>query len=167
MTTSFSGGRSRSNRREPPTMGKPCIHFPYGPELFGNGDKIMFFLSHFWDRPVPIFSDARFSYLALVQDKQNHVRFTGKCMLYSLCQLPPPPQFSMLFLFKINTSLYISFQSFINTQILTISHIIIYYIITFTQFTKIWNCFFDWHEGKITRIVYMKFTNKHETKNSW
>ena len=25
--------------------------------------------SHFWDRPVPIFSDARFSYLALVQDK--------------------------------------------------------------------------------------------------
>jgi hypothetical protein len=28
----------------------------------------------------------RFSYLALVQD---HVRFTGKCMLYSLCQLSP------------------------------------------------------------------------------
>jgi hypothetical protein len=25
--------------------------------------------SHFWDRPVPIFSDVRFSYLALVQDK--------------------------------------------------------------------------------------------------
>jgi hypothetical protein len=41
--------------------------------------------SHFWDRPVPIFSDVRFSYLALVQDKKNHVRFAGKCMLYSLC----------------------------------------------------------------------------------
>jgi hypothetical protein len=27
-----------------------------------------------------------FSYLAFVQDKKNHVRFTGKCMLYSLCQ---------------------------------------------------------------------------------
>ena len=35
------------------------------------------------------FSDVRFSYLALVQDKKNHVRFTRKCMLYSLCQLPP------------------------------------------------------------------------------
>jgi hypothetical protein len=42
-------------------------------------------ISHFWDRPVPIFSDVRFSYLALVQDKKNHVRFTGKCMLYNLC----------------------------------------------------------------------------------
>jgi cytochrome c oxidase assembly factor CtaG len=41
----------------------------------------------------------RFSYLALVQDKKKHVRFTGKCMMYSLCQLPA--QFSMLFLFKI------------------------------------------------------------------
>ena len=38
-------------------------------------------ISHFWDRPVPIFSDVRFSYLALVQDKKNHVRFTGECML--------------------------------------------------------------------------------------
>jgi hypothetical protein len=58
--------------------------------------------------------------------QKNHVRFTGKCMLCSLCQLPSPPpsQLSMLFLFKINNSLYISFQSFINTQILTISHII-------------------------------------------
>ena len=46
--------------------------------------------------------------------QRNHVRFTGKCMLYSLCQLPP--EFSMLFLFKINNSLYISFQSFINPQ---------------------------------------------------
>jgi hypothetical protein len=52
--------------------------------------------------------------------QNNHVRFTGKCMLYSLCQLPP--EFSMLFPFKRNNSLYISFQSFINTQILTISH---------------------------------------------
>ena len=58
------------------------------------------------------------------KSQRNHVRFTGKCMLYSLCQLPP--EFSMLFLFKINNSLYLSFQSFINTQILTISHIIIH-----------------------------------------
>ena len=36
------------------------------------------------------------------------------------------PQFSMLFLLKINNSLYISFQSFINTQILAISHIILF-----------------------------------------
>jgi hypothetical protein len=27
-------------------------------------------ISHFWDRPVPIFTDVRFSYLALVQDKK-------------------------------------------------------------------------------------------------
>jgi hypothetical protein len=54
--------------------------------------------------------------------QKNHVRFTGKYLLYSLCQLPP--ELSMLFLFKIKNSLYISFQSFINTQILTIGHII-------------------------------------------
>jgi hypothetical protein len=36
----------------------------------------MKYISHFWDRPVPIFSDVRFSYLAPVQDKKNHVRFT-------------------------------------------------------------------------------------------
>ena len=30
-----------------------------------------------------------------------------------------------------------------------------YYIITFTQCTKIRNYFFDWHEGDITHIVYM------------
>ena len=85
---------------------------------------VRFYVSHFWDGPVPIFSDVRFSYLALVQHKKNHVHFTGKCMLYSLCQLPP--EFSMLFLFKINNSLYISFQSFINSQILTIGHIILF-----------------------------------------
>jgi hypothetical protein len=33
------------------------------------------FLSHFWDRPVPIFSDVRFSYLALVQDKKKSRAF--------------------------------------------------------------------------------------------
>ena len=36
-------------------------HIPYQPETP---------ISHFRDRPVPIFSDARFSYLALVQDKK-------------------------------------------------------------------------------------------------
>ena len=77
-----------------------------------RSDMVRNCLSHLWDRPVSIFRDLRFS------RQTNHVRFTGKCMLYSLCQLP---QFSMLSLFKINNSLYISFQSFINTQILTIS----------------------------------------------
>ena len=56
-------------------------------KLLWSEFKIKF--SHFWDRPVPIFSDVRFSYFALVQDKTNHVRFTGKCMLYSLCQRFP------------------------------------------------------------------------------
>jgi hypothetical protein len=32
--------------------------------------KIILIFSHFWDRPVPIFSDMRFSYIALVQDKK-------------------------------------------------------------------------------------------------
>jgi hypothetical protein len=98
-----------------------CTHMLCTTGIIQKPINVTYF-SHFWDRPVPIFSDVRFSYLALVQDKKNHVRFTGKCMLYSLCQLPP--QFSMLFLFKINNSLYISFLSFINTQILTICHII-------------------------------------------
>jgi hypothetical protein len=79
-------------------------------------------VSHFWDRPVPIFSNVRFSYLALVQDKKITCVLPANacCTVYVNC----PPQFSMLFLFKINNTLYISFQSFINTQILTISHII-------------------------------------------
>ena len=54
-------------------------------------------------------------HLALVNDKKI------------TCVLPAnakPPQFSIIFLFKINNALYISFQSFLNTQILTISHII-------------------------------------------
>jgi hypothetical protein len=34
-----------------------------------DGRQVMA-ISHFWDRPVPIFSDLRFSYLALVQDKK-------------------------------------------------------------------------------------------------
>ena len=55
-----------------------------------DGRQVMA-ISHFSDRPVPIFSDLRFSYLALVQDKKNHVRLTVKCLLYSLCQLHPPP----------------------------------------------------------------------------
>ena len=87
-----------------------------------NRSVQMTYLSHFWDRPVPTFSDVRFSYLALVQDKKITCVLPANacCTVYVNC----PPQFSMLFLFRINNSLYISFQSFINTQILTISHII-------------------------------------------
>ena len=103
----------------------------------------------FGDRPVPIFSDVRFSYLALEQDK-NHVRFTGKCMLYSLCQLPPNyPCFSFL---KKKFTVY-KFSIFYKHT--NPNNQPYYYIITFTQYTKIRNYFFDWHEGEITRIVYM------------
>jgi hypothetical protein len=86
-------------------------------------DKRNYF-SHFWDRPVPIFSDVRFFYLALVRDKKIVCVLPANacCTVYVNC----PPQFSMLFLFEINNSLYISFQSFINMQILTISHIILF-----------------------------------------
>ena len=79
--------------------------------------------SHFWDRPIPIFSDVRFSYFALVQNKITCVLPANACRTVYV-NFPPPSQFSMHFLFKLNNSLYISFQSFINTQILTISHII-------------------------------------------
>jgi hypothetical protein len=34
-----------------------------------HAEVSLILFSHFWDRPVPIFSDVRFSYLALVQDK--------------------------------------------------------------------------------------------------
>ena len=34
-----------------------------------DGRQVMA-ISHFWDRPVSIYSDLRFSYLALVQDKK-------------------------------------------------------------------------------------------------
>ena len=68
--------------------------------------------------PLPVIDSI---YLALVQDKKITCVLPANacCTVYVNC-----PQFSMLFLFKINNSLYISFQSFINTQILTISHII-------------------------------------------
>ena len=75
--------------------------------------------SHFGDRTGPIFSDLRFSYLSLVQDKKITCVLPGNacCTVYVNCS-PPPPTFSMHFLFKINSSRYISFKSFINTQIL-------------------------------------------------
>jgi len=41
--------------------------------FFRHTDKII--ISQFWDRPVPIFSDVRFSYLALVQDKKKSRAF--------------------------------------------------------------------------------------------
>jgi hypothetical protein len=64
-------------------------------------------ISHFWDRPVPNFSDVRFSYLALVQDKKI------MCVLpaNACCTVMSTPQFSMLFLFKINNLLTFSRRS--------------------------------------------------------
>ena len=68
----------------------------------------------------------RISYLALVQDKQITCVLPANacCTVYVNCS--PPPNYLCFSLFKINNSLYISFQSFINTQILTISHIILF-----------------------------------------
>jgi hypothetical protein len=44
-----------------------CLNYrSSGNNIICCGNKI----SHFWDRPVPIFSDVRFSYLALVEDKK-------------------------------------------------------------------------------------------------
>jgi hypothetical protein len=56
-------------------------------------------ISHFSDRPVPIFSDVRFTYLALVQDTKITCVLPANacCTVYVNC----PPEFSMLFLFKI------------------------------------------------------------------
>jgi hypothetical protein len=49
------------------------------PNIFGIEINIKKTISHFWDRPVPIFSDVRFSYLALVQD----IKIT--CVLPACC----------------------------------------------------------------------------------
>jgi hypothetical protein len=53
--------------------------------------------SHFWDRPVPIFSNVRFSYLALVQDKKIMCVLLANacCTVYVNC-LPNSPSFSFL-----------------------------------------------------------------------
>jgi hypothetical protein len=53
--------------------------------------------SHFWDRPVPIFSDVRFSYLALVQDKKIMCVLPANacCTVYVNCP-PNSPCYSFL-----------------------------------------------------------------------
>jgi hypothetical protein len=50
--------------------------------------------SQFWDRPVPIFSDVRFSYLALVQDKKKQKTFAFYRQMHAvqfMSTAPPPP----------------------------------------------------------------------------
>ena len=47
------------------------------------------FLSHFWDRPVPIFSDVRFSYPALVQDKKITCVLTANACCTVSVNYPP------------------------------------------------------------------------------
>ena len=64
-----------------------CVVFCPPLFIYCRFSFLVMLFSRFWDRPVPIFSDLRLSYLVLVQGKKNHVRFTGKCMLYSSCQL--------------------------------------------------------------------------------
>jgi hypothetical protein len=54
-------------------------------------------ISHFWDRPVPIFSDVRFSYLALVQDKKiTCVLPANACCTVYVNSSPNSPCFSFL-----------------------------------------------------------------------
>ena len=91
--------------------------------------------------------------------------FTGRCMLYRLCQLPSSPQFSMLFLFKTNNSLYISFQSFINMQILSaiLLHNNLHGIHKNTELL-FW---LTWRGNNSHCLHDALFTNKHETKNNW
>ena len=57
----------------------PVLHFA----------GVRFYISHFWDRPVPIFSDVRFSYLALVQDKKITCVLPANacCTVYVNCVL--------------------------------------------------------------------------------
>ena len=64
-------------------------HIPYQPETP---------ISHFRDRPVPIFSDARFSYLALVQDKKITCVLPAKHAVQFMSTAPHPnsPCFSFL-----------------------------------------------------------------------
>jgi hypothetical protein len=62
--------------------------------------------SHFWDRPVPIFTDVRFSYVALVQDKKVTCVLPANACCTVGCQLPPnSPCFSFLKLF-LNSFMY-------------------------------------------------------------
>ena len=105
-------------------------------------------ISQFSDRPVPIFSDVRFSYLALVQDKKITCVLPANacCTVYVNCP-PNSPCFSFL---KFTVYKFSFFYKHTNPN-----NQPYYYIITFTQYTKIQNHFFDWHEGEITHIVYM------------
>ena len=63
--------------------------------VFMNALKVsMTVFSHFRDRPVPIFSDVVFSYLALVQDKNIKCVLQANtcCTVYVNCS--PPPNYS-------------------------------------------------------------------------
>ena len=65
-----------------------CLHA----HVFINALKVnMTVFSHFRDRPVPIFSDVGVFLSCSSARQKNQMRFTDKYMLYSLCQLPPPP----------------------------------------------------------------------------
>jgi hypothetical protein len=60
-------------------------------QLGEMGRQIKYYLERY---TFLTFETDQFLFLAMwdfliLQDKKNHVRFTGKCMLYSLCQLPP------------------------------------------------------------------------------
>ena len=108
-------------------------------------------ISHFWDRPVPIFTDVRFSYLALVQDKKIMCVLLANawCTVYVNCPSP------ILHAFPFYNKQFTVYKFSIFYKHANPNNQPYYYIITFTQYTKIRNYFFDWHEGEITHIVYM------------
>jgi hypothetical protein len=65
MATSFSGGRSWSNRREPPTMGKQLVNF-----ITGGCESSAPFLAHLAKGKVSFFH-----HLASVVSSINFLRF--------------------------------------------------------------------------------------------
>jgi hypothetical protein len=73
-----------------------CTHMLCTTGIIQKPINVTYF-SHFWDRPVPIFSDVRFSYLALVQDKKITCVLPANacCTVYVNCP-PNSPCFSFL-----------------------------------------------------------------------
>jgi hypothetical protein len=83
-------------------------HTNYNKPSFKYLYSFVIHISHFWDRPVPIISDVRFSYLALVQDKKIMCALPANacCTVYVNCPqalvsfkkyIPPPLPY-----FKVN-----------------------------------------------------------------
>jgi hypothetical protein len=94
----------------------------------------VFFSSHFWDRPVPIFSDVRFSYLALVQDKKSRAFYRQKHAVQFMSTAP-----LILHAFPFKNKQFTVYKFSIFYKHANPNNQPYYYIITFTQYTKIRN----------------------------